>query len=160
MAYSSTSQLFILVSLLVALFPSGLRSETTGVLHISTLTENSVEGEYRESATSERGIRFVSSPDTLAITTLDGAPLLIANEPQAEGSLRVVSVAGKTFVQHTKPEESPVDYSVPTSMDDTIKSVRSKPRVFARGLEQINPETHSKFLENSIQDLIHGRIWI
>lgn len=154
MAYSSYSQLFILVSLLVALFPSCLRSEPTGVLHISTLTENSVEGEYRESATSERGIRFVSSPDTLAITTLDGAPLLIADEPRAEGSLRVVSIAGQTFVQHKKEEKSPVGYSVPTSMEDTIKSVRSKPRVYARSLEGLDPETHSTFAESSIQNLL------
>ena len=83
-----------------------------------------MEGEYRESATSERGIRFVSSPDTLAITTLDGAPLLIADEPQAEGYLRVVSIAGDTFMQHrisTEAGESTVDYAVPASWKNKKK---------------------------------------
>ena len=155
MAYTRTSQLFILASLLAAVFPSSLGAKTTGILHISTLTENSVEGEYRESATSERGIRFVSSPDTLAITTLDGAPLLIADEPRAEGSLRVVSIAGSTFVQYNEAEESQaVDYAVPTSMEDTIKSVRSKLHAYVRSLEGIETETHSKSLENSIENLL------
>ena len=156
MAWSFALQVYCLLPLLVwsHLLPS-CQAETTGVLHISTLTKNSVEGEYRESATSERGIRFASSPDTLAITTLDGAPLLKADEPQAEGSLRVVSIAGDTFVQHrinTEAGESTVDYAVPASWKNKIQSARDN--AYMNSLEEIDAKTHFKSLESSIQNLL------
>ena len=160
MAWNSALQVYCLVSLQIwAHFSSCLGAETTGVLHISTLTENSVEGEYRESATSKRGIRFVSSPDTLAITTLDGVPLLIADEPQAEGSLRVVSIAGDTFVQHrsisNEAGESTTDYAVPAAWKNKIKGAHSNLNAYVRSLERMAAEPHSiNTLERSIQTLL------
>ena len=152
MQMSTLRQLFLL--LVCVHLPFFLGASNTGILLISKLTENSVEGEYRESATSERGIRFVSGPDALAITTLDGVPLLIAGEPLAEGALRMVNIAGNTFVQHSNEarESHTVDYAVPDSWENAIKGARNK---YMRSLKEMDMETHTqKTLENAIQNLL------
>ena len=137
-----------------------LGEEYAGVLLISTRTKESVAGEYRKSATSERGIRFVSGTDSLAITTLDGAPLLIADEPIVEGTLRVVNIAGDTFVQHRvfnseAGESQTVDYAVPASWESTTKNTRSKLHVYMRSLNEVGMEARTRQnFQNAIKNLL------
>lgn len=160
MMQASTSRLFTI--LLLACFHPLLilGEEYAGVLLISTLTKNSVAGEYRKSATSERGIRFESDTDSLAITTLDGAPLLIADEPIVEGTLRVVNIAGDTFVQHRAfdsraGETRTVDYAVPASWESFAKSNRSKLHVYMRSLKEVRSEARTQeSFESAIKNLL------
>ena len=79
-----------------------------GVLDTVTRSEHKVEGSYIDFS-SERGIRFTSTPQTLFIETIPGGePLLSATEPA--GSMRLVSIGSSVFIQ--SDEANSLDYSV------------------------------------------------
>ena len=128
-------------------------SNNKRVLEIVALSENSIEGSYVDS-NSERGIRFISTPETLFITTLPGGdPLLLANEPV--GSLRLVTIGWSTFIQ--SDEQNAIDYAVPvgwqrvnTDLGKTPEGLQQLKKKAAETLESV----HVTALQTSLQVLL------
>lgn len=129
-------------------------TSSKGNLEVVAHSERYVEGSYIDFS-SGRGIRFVSTPDTLLVTTLSaGEPLLLATEPV--GSLRLVSIGSSTFIQ--SGEENSVDYAVPGIVGWQNVSEISKDH---EGLVQLRKKaaetvesSHASTLQNSIQILL------
>ena len=125
-----------------------------GVLDIVTRSEHKVEGSYIDFS-SERGIRFTSTPQTLFIETIPGGePLLSATEPV--GSMRLVSIGSSVFIQ--SDEENSLDYSVQGEQHNI--SEFSTDHEGLQRLKNMAVETsknvHLKALYDSLRDLLSG----
>ena len=123
-----------------------------GVLDIVTRSEHKVEGSYIDFS-SERGIRFTSTPQTLFIETIPGGePLLSATEPV--GSMRLVSIGSSVFIQ--SDEENSLDYSIQGEQHN-ISEFRTDHEGLQR-LKNMAVETsenvHLKALSDSLRDLL------
>ena len=123
-----------------------------GALDIVTHSEHKIEGSYIDFS-SERGIRFTSTPQTLSIETIPrGEPLLSATEPV--GSMRLVSIGSSVFIQ--SDEENSLDYSVQEGQHNITEFSKDH-----EGLQRLKnkaaetPENvHVKALEDSLQNLL------
>ena len=123
-----------------------------GVLDIVTRSEHKVEGSYIDFS-SERGIRFTSTPQTLFIeTTPGGEPLLLATEPV--GSMRLVSIGSSVFIQ--SDEENTVDYAVQEGQHN-ISEFSNDHEALQRHKKKAAKSTvsvHAKALQDSLRSLL------
>ena len=118
-----------------------------GTLDVYTLSENTVDGSFTDLA-SGRGVRFVSNLDSLFITTLDGHPLLMAEE--SDGSLRLVNIGGRRFIQRRKTERCSVDYAVP----DTVEKADSRIlEALVRRIETTDTNAHAQSFQSAVDNL-------
>ena len=148
-------QLVLLVTFI--LFHSSLSYKlpnNKGILEVATHSKRNIEGSYIDFS-SGQGIRFVSTPETLLITTLPAdEPLLLATE--SVGSLRLVSIGSSTFIQ--SGELNSVDYTVPGVVGWQNISKISKDHEGLQQLRKMAAETdessHVKALQNSLQSLL------
>ncbi len=104
---------------------SGEDGNHTGILRLSILAQDAMEGSYVSLREEGLGIRFRSRLDSLSITTLSGNPLLKAEDSQGY-ELRLVSVAGWQFIQAEQGGTPSRDYAVPASL--TLPVENSTPR--------------------------------
>ena len=122
-----------------------------GTLDVYTLSENTVEGSFTDLA-SGRGVRFVSNLDSLFITTLDGDPLLMAEE--SDGSLRLVNIGGRRFIQRRKTEGGSVDYEVPDTSSGLVEKADSRIlEALVRRLETIDRDVHAQSFQSAVDNL-------
>ena len=123
-----------------------------GALDIVTHSEHKIEGSYIDFS-SERGIRFTSTPQTLSIETIPGGePLLSATEPV--GSMRLVSIGSSVFIQ--SDEENSLDYSVQGeqhNITEFSKDHEGLQRLKNKAAETLE-NVHVKALEDSLQNLL------
>lgn len=148
-------QLGLLVTI-VFIFVSKSRTHESSnkkALEITALSQSSIKGSYLD-RNSGRGIRFISTPETLFITTLPGDdPLLLANK--RVGSLRLVTVGRNTFIQ--SDEQNSIDYAVPDGWQRVNTELIESPE----GLKQLKKEAaeddegvHIATLQNSLRVLL------
>ena len=123
-----------------------------GVLDIVTRSEHKVEGNYIDFS-SECGIRFTSTPQTLFIETIPGGePLLLATEPV--GSMRLVSIESSVFIQ--SDEENSVDYVVQEGQHK-ISEFSKDHKALQRHKKEAaksSVSVHAKALQDSLQSLL------
>ena len=122
------------------------------VLDVAMRSVHKIEGSYIDFS-SERGICFTSTPNTLFIETIPGGELLLlATEPV--GSIRLVSIGNSVFIQ--SDEENSVDYLVQRGQYNI--SEFSKDHEGLQSLKNRAAETsenvHLKALQDSLQDLL------
>ena len=123
-----------------------------GVLDIVTRSEHKVEGNYIDFS-SECGIRFTSTPQTLFIETIPGGePLLLATEPV--GSMRLVSIESSVFIQ--SDEENSLDYAVQEGQHNISEFSKDHEALQRHKKEaaKSSVSVHAKALQDSLQSLL------
>jgi len=142
------SVIFLLMAWTLCL---GGKGNDEGVLKVTTLTEYTVEGSYVEKVTG-RGLHFISTTDSLSITTLEGQPLLTAG--RSVGSMRLVSVGKDRFIQQ-KDEEGSTDYAVPASdVGGIMDIVPGTLEALVGRLQSVDGNVHSQKLQASTEELL------
>ena len=127
----------------------GGKGNDQGVLKVGTLTEYTIEGSYAEAG---RGLHFISTTDSLSVTTLEGQPLLIAGG--SVGSMRLVSVGKDKFIQQKRKEGS-TDYAVPASdVSRVMDIVPGTLDAMVGRLRSVDGSVHSAKLQDSTEELL------
>ncbi len=153
------SKAVLLLSLVVRLSCSFREEESDNmILEVSTLTKDTMEGSYTD-LEKGLGIRFVSKLDSLFITTLDGEPLMVAEDSQGT-TLRLVNIGGRHFIQQMKEHDDPSstasrDFAVPKSKSHLVKD--ATPRLLSallRRLENADEDAQKMALQVAIQELV------
>lgn len=130
-------------------------STKNGYLTLDILTKENVEGTYYVSR-SEIGIRFVTSLDSLSVTSSNGDQVIQVS--QAVGNFRVFYIGKTMFVQKTSLSEFDrnmyTDYAVPIGLKNKFTSSQLQDVLFyeqlTNSLEVILSSYHQLVLQESI----------